>query len=94
MQGLLRRGQRGALLVEVRLGWPEVHVVIQMDHEGPGLDFVGGLWRPGRRCREPLWIALDGVFLFFCLGFLGNLPAYVDLWPLWHRHSARAARAL
>ena len=79
MQGSLRRGQRGALLVEVRLGWPDVHVVIQMDHEGPRLDFVGGLWRPGRRCREPLWIALDGVFLFFCLGFLGNLPAYVDL---------------
>ena len=69
MQGLLRRGQRGALLVEVRLGWPDVHVVIQMDHEGPGLDFVGGLWRPGRRCREPLLDRAGWCLLVFLLGF-------------------------
>ena len=62
---LLRRRERGALLVEVQLGWLNFHVFIQIDHEGPGLDFVGGLWRQGRRCREPLWTASDGVFVFF-----------------------------
>ena len=39
----------------------------------PGWTLGGGLWRPRRRCREPLWIALDGVLFLFCLGFLGNL---------------------
>ena len=76
--GLLQRGEGGALLVAVRLGLLDVNVLIQVDHEGPTLDFVGGLWRTGRRCREPHWIALDGVFLFLCLGFLGSLAAYVD----------------
>ena len=33
-QALPRRGERGPFLVEVRLQWLAVHVLIQMDHEG------------------------------------------------------------
>ena len=64
----------------MQFAWAKLdfYVFIRMDHEGPGLDIVGNLLRPARRCRKPLSIALDGIFFLFCLGFFGNLPAYVD----------------